>query len=182
MRKRLNIIMQSTKVDRSKYYKAYRERYPEKVKAIQKKAREMNKERNNALVRAWREKNKNKRNEQYNKKMNEPGSICKIAHILRARVLHAIKNNRIKIHKKVNTVELIGCTVEEVREHIESQFTEGMSWDNYGLYGWHIDHIKPISTFNLADPEQQKQCFHYTNLRPLWASDNWSRPKDGSDL
>ena len=172
--------MQSNNVDRSKYYKAYRERHPEKVKDIQKKAREKNKERNNNLVREWRKINKKKRNEQYNKKMNEVGSLSKLAHILRARIFVAIKKNNTK--KTTKTSELLGCTVEQVRQHLELLFTEGMNWDNYGLHGWHIDHIKPLNMFDLTDPEQQKQCFHYTNLRPLWSSDNWSRPKDGSDL
>ena len=57
-----------------------------------------------------------------------------------------------------------------------------MNWDNHTKNGWHIDHIKPIDTFDLTDYEQQRVCFHYSNLRPLWASDNLSRPKDGSDI
>jgi hypothetical protein len=80
------------------------------------------------------------------------------------------------------TFKLIGCSVEELIRHIEEQFKPGMSWDNYGQYGWHIDHIKPCNTFNLNDPTEQRECFHYSNLRPLWAIDNWSRPDDGSDL
>ena len=47
-----------------------------------------------------------------------------------------------------------------------------MSWKNHGLNGWHIDHIKPVSKYNLLDPEEQKKCFHYTNLQPLWAIEN----------
>jgi hypothetical protein len=57
-----------------------------------------------------------------------------------------------------------------------------MSWENHSFKGWHLDHIKPISTFNLIDIEEQKKCFHYTNFRPLWYKDNLSRPKDGRDL
>jgi len=55
---------------------------------------------------------------------------------------------------------------------LETKFLEGMDWDNYGIYGWHIDHIKPCSLFNLENIEEQKKCFHYTNLQPLWAIDN----------
>jgi hypothetical protein len=172
--------MQKKKINYSKYSKKYRERNPEKVKEIQKRCRERNRERNNALVKAWRIKNADKINKQYNEKMNEPGAVCKIAHVLRARVLAALKKNNNS--KQTSTIELLGCSIEEARVYIESQFTEGMSWSNYGLHGWHIDHINPVSTFDLSDPEQQKQCFHYTNLRPLWAKDNWSRPKDGTDL
>ena len=66
--------------------------------------------------------------------------------------------------------ELLGCTIEEMRTYLESLFLEGMSWDNHGV--WHIDHIKPCCSFDLVDPEQQKICFHYKNLQPLWAIDN----------
>ena len=78
--------------------------------------------------------------------------------------------------------DLLGCTHEEFAQHLQSLWQPGMSWDNHGKHGWHIDHIKPCNTFDLTDPEQQKQCFHYSNVRPLWAKINWSRPKDGSDL
>jgi hypothetical protein len=71
--------------------------------------------------------------------------------------------------------DLIGCTVAELRQHLEGQFTDGMSWDNYGKHGWHVDHIRPCASFDLTDPEQQRQCFHYSNLQPLWASDNISK-------
>jgi hypothetical protein len=68
--------------------------------------------------------------------------------------------------------------------HIEKQFLNGMSWDNYGkgLDKWNIDHIIPCNTFDLTKPEEQKRCFHYSNLRPLWEIDNLNRPKDGSDI
>ena len=74
--------------------------------------------------------------------------------------------------KGESTVSLLGCTIEEVRKHIESQFLPGMTWDNWSFTGWHLDHIRPCASFDLTDPEQQKQCFHYTNLQPLWAKDN----------
>jgi hypothetical protein len=100
---------------------------------------------------------------------------------LRSRIRKAVKNfgNSKKAHK---TIELTGCTIIELKAHLESLWVEGMSWVNYAKDGWHIDHIRPCNTFDLTDPTQQKECFHYTNLRPLWAKDNWSRPKDGSDI
>ena len=52
-----------------------------------------------------------------------------------------------------------------------------MNWSNWNKEGWHIDHIKPCYSFNLSNPEQQKECFHYTNLRPLWSKENLSRPR-----
>ena len=69
-------------------------------------------------------------------------------------------------------MELIGCSKEELIKHLESQFIEGMTWENWSLNGWHIDHIRPISSFDLSDPAQAKECFHYSNLQPLWAIDN----------
>lgn len=74
-----------------------------------------------------------------------------------------------------NTVSLIGCTPEELVTHLESQFKPGMSWDNYAIDGWHIDHVKPISSFDLSNEDEMKACFHYTNLQPLWAKDNYAK-------
>ena len=87
---------------------------------------------------------------------------------LRKRVRSIIKSNK----KYFSNIELVGCSVTELKIHLEKQFTKGMTWKNYGFYGWHIDHIIPCSSFDMTDPEQQKQCFHYTNLQPLWAEDN----------
>lgn len=81
-------------------------------------------------------------------------------------------NQVLKRYKTKKTLDLLGCSPQFLREHIEKQFTEGMNWDNYGKYGWHIDHIKPCASFDLTDIEQQKICFHYTNLQPLWAEEN----------
>lgn len=75
--------------------------------------------------------------------------------------------------KPIKTMELIGCTIEECRAHIESLFKPGMSWSNHGQ--WHIDHKLPIASFDLTDLEQQKICFNYTNLQPLWAAENRSK-------
>ena len=72
--------------------------------------------------------------------------------------------------KSENTKELIGCSIEDLKSHLESKFTEGMTWGNYGE--WHLDHIKPCVTFNLVEVEEQRKCFHWTNLQPLWALDN----------
>ena len=65
---------------------------------------------------------------------------------------------------------LFGCPIEELRIHLEAQFAEGMTWDNYGR--WHVDHIRPCASFDLTDKAQQRECFHFTNLQPLWALDN----------
>ena len=74
-------------------------------------------------------------------------------------------------------MELIGCTIEEFWNHLEKHFKPGMTWENYGKAGWEMDHIIPCANFDLIVPEQQKQCFHYTNLQPLWVHENMSKGK-----
>lgn len=78
--------------------------------------------------------------------------------------------NSIKLAKKVSSRKLLGCSINEFKLYLESRFKKNMTWDNYGK--WHIDHIKPISKFDLTIEEEQKKCFHFTNLQPLWALDN----------
>ena len=72
---------------------------------------------------------------------------------------------------------LVNYTLEDLKIHLEFQFQEGMTWDNYGKYGWHIDHIKPISSFHFEsfDDPEFKQCWDLDNLQPLWAKDNWRK-------
>ena len=74
--------------------------------------------------------------------------------------------------KSTGTMKLLGCSIEFLKTHLESKFKEGMSWGNYSKFGWHIDHIKPCSSFNLSDKEEQLKCFNYTNLQPLWWYEN----------
>lgn len=87
---------------------------------------------------------------------------------LRSRMAQAVRKAIGKKH--TSTMKLVGCNPEDLLRHIESQFTDGMTWENRNL--WHIDHIRPCASFDLTDPQQQKACFHYTNLQPLWAFDN----------
>jgi hypothetical protein len=77
----------------------------------------------------------------------------------------------LKLHKE-HWIEAVGCTKEQLFIHLENQFEFGMTWNNYGLKGWHIDHKKPLAAFNMQKPEQAKAASHYTNLRPCWASVN----------
>ncbi len=102
---------------------------------------------------------------------------------LRYRLIVNFRNYVIKalngsIKKGAKTMDLLGCSIPEAKIHLESLFQPGMTWENWGTYRrngprrWQIDHIRPIASFDLTDPEQQKQCFHWTNLQPLWALDN----------
>lgn len=77
--------------------------------------------------------------------------------------------------KSLSTMFLIGCEIDYLMFHIQEQFTNGMSWDNYG--DWHIDHKLSCASFDLSDPKQQKICFNYKNLQPLWALDNLRKLK-----
>lgn len=98
----------------------------------------------------------------------------RIACLLRARLRTAIKNN----HKTGSAIKDLGCSIEEFKIHIENKFyvnretNQNMTWENYGFYGWHIDHIVPLSYFDLTDRKQFLKACHYTNLQPLWAKDN----------
>ncbi len=73
-------------------------------------------------------------------------------------------------NKSEATAKLIGCSWQHLRKWLEFWMQPGMTWENYGE--WHVDHKKPCAKFDLIDPEQQRQCFHYTNLQPLWAEEN----------
>ena len=115
----------------------------------------------------WREKSKGYFND-YQKNRAKHDLDYRLRNSLRARVRAALKYQ--SVSKDLGTAKLIGCTIAELREHLEEQFIGGMTWDNYG--DWHIDHIKPCAAFDLSDPKQQKKCCHYSNLQPLWAKDN----------
>ncbi len=76
-------------------------------------------------------------------------------------------------HKAGSAIRDLGCTISQLRAWLELFFTEGMTWDNYGQ--WHIDHKRPLASFNLTDREQLLDACHFTNLQPLWAADNLSK-------
>lgn len=118
-----------------------------------------------------REKINSRHNNKYHSDIN-----YKMKHNLKRRMNNAIKGH----FKDCSTLKLLGCNLETVRQHLESKFTEGMNWDNYGK--WHIDHIMPCASFDLSDPKQQRQCFHYTNLQPLWAKDNMQKKDKVPDI
>jgi hypothetical protein len=89
--------------------------------------------------------------------------------------MRTLKNGN--ANKAAPTMDLVGCSTNEFIKYMESKFKDGMTWGNYGLHGWHIDHIKPCAMFDLTDPRQQRECFHYTNLQPLWAEENLKKGK-----
>jgi hypothetical protein len=153
-----------------KKYIEYRQKRKTIHSEYMKEYRQKNKKRILKQTRNWKKNNKEKLriNHQYKYKNDIE---YRLTLLLRSRMKHAL-NGKLKIS---TTKELLGCTLSEFKKHIENQFAEGMSWENYGRYGWHIDHIKPCASFDLSKPEDQKICFHYTNLQPLWAKDNLTK-------
>jgi hypothetical protein len=77
--------------------------------------------------------------------------------------------------KSGSAVRDLGCSFEKLKRHLESQFQPGMTWKNYGLHGWHIDHIKPLVLFDLTNRKQFLEACNYKNLQPLWAKENLSK-------
>lgn len=96
----------------------------------------------------------------------------RLGSILRTRINFVLKSNK----KASSTKNLLGCSIEFFKNYIESKFKPNMTWNNYGnkkgIRCWEIDHIKPCASFDLSKPEEQRKCFHYTNLQPLWAIEN----------
>ena len=122
----------------------------------------------------WRKDNRQtiqSTNTKYEKNRKLVDAEFKLLKTLRSRLGNAI--NRQNSSKSNTTIELLGCSVSFLKGYLEAKFKEGMTWENHGE--WHIVHIKPCSSFNLLDEEEQKKCFHYTNLQPLWAADNLSK-------
>lgn len=131
---------------------------------------EANKERRDKRLAEWYQENKAaktaKRRKYYKTNLN-----FRVAAVLRARLVDALNNDT----KAGSAVRDLGCSIQEFKQHIESLWLPGMTWDNWSKDGWHIDHIEPISKFDLSDPEQLKKACHYTNMQPLWAKDNLSK-------
>jgi hypothetical protein len=119
-------------------------------------------------VQKERKKKYNKKSSIRNKKRYYEDINYRMSKILRSRIKTALKNN----FKISSAVRDLGCSIEELKKHLESKFQTGMTWENWGLNGWHIDHIKPLCSFNLSNIEEFKKACHYTNLQPLWAKDN----------
>jgi hypothetical protein len=92
----------------------------------------------------------------------------KIKKKLKARLYAAMKNNYIS----GIAIKNLGCSIEELKKYLESKFQPGMTWNNYGRGGWEVDHIRPLSSFDLTKEDQVKIACHYTNLQPLWREDN----------
>lgn len=110
-----------------------------------------------------------KRMKKYFKKRRKIDTNFKLRCYLRNRMYSALKG----ICKSKRTIDLLGCSIDFLKQHLELKFKPGMFWQNYGK--WHIDHKRPCASFDLSKPEEQCKCFNYTNLQPLWAEENLSK-------
>lgn len=174
----------------SNYFKKYRLENKEKLKALNKEYRLKNLEGIKTKQRLYGEKrrpikrlydkeyylkNKSKRilyqKYYYKKAIRQNNVQFRLRRNLRTKLRQYIKSKNETIH----ALELVGCSIEYLKSYIEKQFQPGMVWENWSYYGWHIDHIIPLSKFNLTDSKQIKEAFHYTNLQPLWAKENMSK-------
>lgn len=156
--------------------KKWRDKNPEWVYNRHKKWREENRELANEMTKNWLSKNPEKRKQyrenykprkqEQRKERRDTDPIFNLTNRMRCRLRKYL--TILNITKKNKTFEIVGCSPEFLKEHLESQFTDGMTWDNRSE--WHIDHIIPLSSAQTED-EFYKLC-HYTNLQPLWGLDN----------
>ena len=154
------------------YQKEYKLKNKEKIAELNKSYSERNKEKIANYKRQHYLENKEKiekyRNDWRNNKV-KIDSLFKLTNNTRTLIKQSFRRNGYSKNSK--TYQILGCTFEEFKEHLQNKFTEGMSWDKVGKY-IHIDHIRPCSSFDLKNAEEQQKCFHYTNLQPLWATEN----------
>jgi hypothetical protein len=161
--------------------------FVEKQREAGRKSRLNRLEKSKQECKNWREKNKEKivvYNNEYaknnrtsinqkrssnNKKKRKTNPIFNLQSRERVRIWEALRGKR----KTARSTNLLGCSYEFLKEYIESLFIDGMSWEN--ISEWHVDHIRPLASFDLNDIEQQKIAFNYKNLQPLWAKDNMEK-------
>lgn len=144
----------------------------ERAREISRKSITRHSFKNRARVAKWQKENPKKRKAQIKRRYErvKDDKDFKIKRGLR----NALRNIKLG-YKSESTENLLGISIEKCCSHIEAQFTDGMTWDNMGKGGWHIDHIIPCAFFDLSKPSHQKICFNYQNLQPLWESDNCSK-------
>lgn len=147
--------------ERKRYHETKHLRTPEQIAKIKDQRRE------------YRQRTRLHRNE-YERNRLAKNIQAKLAKNLRGRFESAFKQN----HKNGSAVKDLGCSIEFFKEYIENLFQPGMTWENYGKHGWHIDHIISLSAVDLTDYEEVKRVCHYTNLRPLWALENLKKWKN----
>jgi hypothetical protein len=150
--------------------RSYAAAHKEQGRLRGKRFRESNPDRRLAIRKKSEDKCRASRNER-NRFRTKTDIAFRLRKAIRGRVNKWVKG----IGKAGSGVKDIGCTMEFFKGYIESKFLPGMSWDNYGLRGWHIDHIEPLINFDPTDRGQFLKACHYTNLQPLWWLENLSK-------
>ena len=175
--RKLNSINHKKRYEKNKTainikHKIYRDNNKQKIKDAYAKfvSIKENRDKRNLAAKKYRTKDKSKiETRRYYQEKYHNDIEFKLTKLLRRRISSALKGSS----KSAKTIELLGCQIEIFKAHLQRQFTKGMSFDNHGE--WHIDHIVPCASFDLTDPQQQKECFNYRNLQPLWAKDNLTK-------
>jgi hypothetical protein len=151
--------------------KEYQKRHPEKVAEFAQRRKDSGSAAESSRRYYQSKANRPKINAR-RRKRNADDPLTRIRNCLRARLSAALKSSNLK--KSLATYELIGCSIPDLINHIERQFASKMKWENYGKI-WHIDHIIPVASFDLSKEEEQRACFHFTNLRPMLKKPNHSK-------
>lgn len=161
--------LERIKEKRDKYRKTNRE----KINAQKRQHYNLNAERIIEQNSKYKKNNRSKYNDsKNNRKKNDP--LYKLRITISERIRQALKYHLAGTYKKKDsTIELLGCSIDELKIHLQNQFKEGMTWQNHSE--WHIDHIIPCAAFDLSKKENCLKCFNYKNLQPLWAHENLSK-------
>ncbi len=157
------IHAKETSVKMKKFYADNRE----SILATRKKYYAANSEAVRTRVSEYVRKNRKKINV-YLATRRKTDPVFKLCTTLRARIYKAIQFQGVL--KPSKTIAELGCTPMQLRDYLEMKFVPGMTWSNHGE--WHVDHVRPLASFDLADPKQFAEACHHTNLQPLWAEEN----------
>jgi len=151
--------------------KEWKNKNPESLKRYQKKYHQTAKSKETR--KKWNKDNEDKLREQWRIKearyREDKSNTRAIANQIRRSLNDALKGQK----KSKSTLLIVGVkNWNELKQFIESQFTKGMKWELWKKDGWHLDHVRPVASFDFKDKEQQQVCFNWRNLRPLWSEDN----------
>ena len=159
---RKHYLKQYRDLNRDQLRTAYLRKRAENLDSIKQKAKDHYRKNSRKII---------TKNNRYAQKKMKLDINYKLAARLRSRLYSAIRDNQ----KCGSAVADLGCSVPELKSYLESKFQSGMNWDNWGIRGWHIDHIIPLSSFDLQNPEEFRKATHYTNLQPLWWYENFDK-------
>jgi hypothetical protein len=156
----------------AQYKKAYAKKNRERIRAYRRDYYNEKKDILKEKASVYYDKNRERSNARQRARMKNIPQL-RIAHNLRTRISAVLKGRS----KGGRLNRLVGCSMDFLKEYLESYFKQGMTWDNYGrgIGKWSLDHTTPLDHFNLEDENEQRKAFHYTNLRPMWYSHNASK-------